>query len=124
MHATALVPANADPLPDFQAAHLCASPYHATDHFVSGDERVSADPPIVVDQRLVGMADAAIFHGNLHFITAQRTRIVAEALQWRAGCRGGPAGEGFEFAAVAHGIPPGQVSGALAFRRRGRAKTV
>ncbi|MNZ88335.1 hypothetical protein D3C78_1072240 [compost metagenome] len=114
MHATALVPTDAHPLPHFQTANLVAQAHDTADHLVARDERVVADAPIVVDQRLVGVADAAVFHGDFYLIVAQRTGVVAVAFQWRARCGGGPAGKGGEFAGVAHGIPPDQKSGVLA----------
>ncbi|MNK96450.1 hypothetical protein D3C87_1167300 [compost metagenome] len=50
MHATALVPTDAHPLPHFETAHLRAHPDDAADDLVAGNKRVLADAPIVIDQ--------------------------------------------------------------------------
>lgn len=102
MHATALVPTNAHPLSYFEPAYLRAHSHNTADHLMAGDKRVLANSPIVIDQRLVGMADAAILHRDFHFLFPQWTGIVAIAFQWSAGRHCGPAGEGRKFGTVAH----------------------
>ncbi len=118
MHATALEPANAHPLSHFEAAYLWAHANNTADHLVTGDKRVVADTPFVIDHRLVGMADAAILHGDFYLIASQWAGIIAIAFQWSACCRCGPAGECREFSAVTHGIPPDQEAAREARRRQ------
>ncbi|MNF34021.1 hypothetical protein D3C84_148550 [compost metagenome] len=97
VHAAALVPADPDPLAEFEAAHLLAEADDAADHLVAGDERVAGVAPFVVDHRLVGVADAAVFHGHLDLFAAQRAGVIAVRFEGRAGRLGGPAGEGVEY---------------------------
>ncbi|MNE59462.1 hypothetical protein D3C80_1545560 [compost metagenome] len=97
MHAAALVPADPDPLADFQAAHLLAEAHDAANHLVAGDERVAGVAPFVVDHRLVGVADAAVFDCHFDLFAAQRAGVIAVRFEGRAGRLGGPAGEAVEY---------------------------
>src|SRR5690606_5133641 len=103
VHAAALVPADADPLAEAQAAHLRAEADDGADHFMAGDEGVAGVAPFVVDHRLVGVADAAVLHRHFHFLGAQRARIVAVLFERGAWCGGGPAGEALDDGFAAHG---------------------
>lgn len=116
VHAAALVPADADALAEFEAAHLRAHAHDFANHLVARHERVAADAPIVIDQRLIGMAHTAVFHGDLNVLFAQGAGIVAVALQRGAGGGGGPAVESCRFA-VAHGDTSGSTDGTLAARQ-------
>src|SRR5690606_15683499 len=88
VHAAALVPADADTLTDLEAAHAVADPDDAADDLMAGDERVAGVAPLVVDHRLVGMADAAVFHRDLYLFGAKRAWVVAVLLEGRARCGG------------------------------------
>src|SRR5690606_31994870 len=98
-----LVPADADALAELEAAHLFAEADDGADHLMAGNEGVACVAPFVVDHRLIGVADATVLNGHLHLLGSQRPRVVAVALQWCAGRGSGPAGEGSEFGAAAHG---------------------
>ena len=65
MHAAALVPADADALAELEAARLLADADDGADYLVARDEGIAGVAPLVVDHRLVGMADAAVLHGHL-----------------------------------------------------------
>src|SRR5690606_27339349 len=97
-----LVPADADPLAELEAAYAVADANDAADHFMAGNERIARVAPFVVDHRLVGVADAAVLHRYFHFFGTERAGIVAVGLQRRAWRGGGPAGEGVEDGFAAH----------------------
>ncbi len=110
MHAAAFVPADTDTLAELQAAHLRAHAHDFADGFVAGDERVTADAPIVIDQRLVGVTDAAIFHRHFDLFFAEGAGIIAVRLERGAGGGRSPAIESCGFA-VAHEAPPVRLTG-------------
>ena len=87
MHAAALVPADADALAELEAARLLTEAHDGADHFMARDKGVARIAPFVVDHRLVGVADAAVFHGHFDVFGTQRARVIAVLVR---GARRGP----------------------------------
>jgi hypothetical protein len=68
MHAAVNVPTHADTLAHLHPPHTGSCRDHRTDRFVARYDGISAHPPVVVDNREIGMAEPAVFHGNLHLL--------------------------------------------------------
>lgn len=69
VQAAAGAPAHAHALADFEAflGRYVAQAHDAADGFVAGHEGIGRDAPLVVEHREVGVADAAVLHGNVYF---------------------------------------------------------
>ena len=75
VHATRRGPAEPDSLTDFQALRRRAEGTDSSDDFMSQDRGIIRHAPVVVEHRNVGMAQAAVFDGNLHVLGAESSEL-------------------------------------------------
>jgi hypothetical protein len=68
VHTAIGVPADSDPLADSQSLGVLAYGDDPTDCLMSRYDRVLGQTPLVVDDRKVGVAKAAVFDGDFHFL--------------------------------------------------------
>src|ERR1700760_3813252 len=91
------LPADADALAYDGAVDVGAYGRDGADDLVTGDERVAADAPVVVDEMDVGVADAAVKDADLGFVGPEFSGRVAEGEQPGSG------GVGRESLDIRHG---------------------
>ena len=54
---------------------------NASDDFVTADERIGTDPPVVVAHAEIAATDATAFDRNVHLVVAQFSQFVYEWLK-------------------------------------------
>src|SRR5215831_1216166 len=81
VHATVGVPANSDALPDPQPLDVLARGDDPAAGFMSRNYGVLRQPPVVIDGRETGVAQATILDGNLPLLPAERSGIVGKWLE-------------------------------------------
>jgi hypothetical protein len=93
MHATAGVPANADPLAGSQALALTviAQSYDSSNYLMPWNKRVMRPSPLIIDHRNIGIANTAIFDGNFHLFRSKGPCIISKLLKFLLGTVCGPA---------------------------------
>ena len=57
----------------------------ATDDFVTGHEWVRGKPPLIAEHAEIRVADAAVFHADVHMLGANGREFVGEGLERRCG---------------------------------------
>jgi hypothetical protein len=72
------LPAETNPLADFKRADFGAERSDCADDFVTGDEGILADAPIVGDEVQIAMADAAMGDSDFDFACAELARVILQ----------------------------------------------
>ena len=72
------MPAETNPLADFKRADFSAERRDGADDFVTGDEGILADAPIVGDEVQIAMADAAMGDSDFDFAVAELARVILQ----------------------------------------------
>ena len=75
------LPAEADALANFKRTNLAAESRDGANDFVTGDEGVLADAPVVRNEMKIAVADAAVSDGDFDFVRAELARIVTKRKQ-------------------------------------------
>lgn len=81
-------PADADALSHLEPPRFGAERDDAADDFMAGRDGIRRNAPFIVDDRQIGMADAAVVDRNLDLLRLQRTGIEFKGLEfllWRFG---------------------------------------
>jgi hypothetical protein len=77
--------ANVHPLPDVNFGDpwpfRCNNPHH----LMTGHERILANPPFIFEHAQIAIANAAIFHLNLHLFISEGARFIFKRLQFDSG---------------------------------------
>ncbi len=81
VHAAAGIPPQSHQVTDLDPMDELTGGGHPAHHLVSGDQRVLAHAPFVVQHAQVGVADAAVLHLDVHLVRAQLPQLKAERLQ-------------------------------------------
>src|SRR4051812_32456937 len=81
--ARAVLPADADALPDVEMRDLGTAAQHAPDDLVAGHQRIATLLPIVVDEVNVAVAQATVRDLELDIMCAELRRRVGERLERR-----------------------------------------
>ena len=84
VQATAGVPTQSHGLSDADRLGAAAQGGNRSDGFMAGDEGILRDPPVVIQHRKVGMADAAVVDVDFDLLVRQRARVVGERPQFSA----------------------------------------
>ena len=77
------LPAEADALAHLERADLAADSGDGADDFVTGDEGILADAPVVGDEVQIAVADAAVGDGDFDFVRAELAWVIAQRKQLR-----------------------------------------
>lgn len=76
VHTAIGVPADPDPLADSQSLGVLAYGDDSTDCLLSRYDWVLGQTPVVVDDLKVGVAKAAVFDGDFHFLRPERAGVI------------------------------------------------
>src|SRR5215831_12121124 len=90
VHATAGRPADPDALPDLEPLCRRSDLDHAADGLVALHGRELREPPVVVEHREVGVAQAAVLDLHLHLLGPERPEFDLLPSQLTLGGRGDP----------------------------------
>src|SRR5512140_610330 len=80
------LPAESDALSYFESANLRADCGDGADDFVTGDEWVLADAPVVGNEMKIAMTNSAVGNADFDFLRAQFTWVVAKRQKLGACC--------------------------------------
>jgi hypothetical protein len=82
------LPTYAHDLAELQPAHRGAKLADDPHDFVTGNQRVRAKAPIVVDHGNIAVADATVFHLNANLVSPHRVRLIGKGFELRfcSGC--------------------------------------
>src|SRR5581483_3838766 len=78
------LPSQTYALPHRERAHFGTHCRDGADHFVTGNEWILADAPVVADQMDVAMTNAAVGDTDLDFIQTQFSRVVTKRQKFGA----------------------------------------
>ena len=84
-HAAAGKPAKPDAVAYFDFFHLVARGDDAARNFVARDQRESGVAPVVVDDRQIRVANAAVIDRDFDLLVTERTRIKFEGFKGGSG---------------------------------------
>ncbi len=84
-HAALGKPTKTDAITGSEIFNHRSNSFYAANDFVTWDERVGGKAPLVAEHAEIRVADAAVFHADVHMLRADRRKLVGEGFEWR--CR-------------------------------------
>jgi hypothetical protein len=75
------LPAETDALVELKSANLATESRDGSDDFVTGDEGILADAPVVGNEMQIAVADAAVGDGDFDLVRAELAWFVAQRKQ-------------------------------------------
>src|SRR5258708_5499376 len=82
MHAAFRGPAHAHARAHLRPARVGPDRHHAPDRFMSRNDGIAREAPLVVDDREVRVAHAAVLDRDLHLFGSERTWIILMGHEW------------------------------------------
>jgi hypothetical protein len=68
IHVTLRVPADSNPLTNFKSFCLFTESRDLSDYFMTWDQGVLGEPPLIIDNRYIRMTEATVFDFNFDFL--------------------------------------------------------
>src|SRR5690348_8046425 len=78
VHAASSVPTYTDTLAYLHSLRVRACCHHCSNDFMPWHNGIPCNSPVIVENRKIGMAEAAVFNCNFHLLVTERARFVNE----------------------------------------------